>query len=338
MKVAIFGDLQACEGGERLRSDGSIPLQRWRISKFYRDLRRIVDDNGCVVVVDLGDTTDDRSSIPIPTIDVLMEGILSLRELLCWKLIGNHEQFYRSPDMHPGRLYSEVFQVVARSVSQEIGGVSCLFSSYNDNHDEIMEDIHNFLGKNKGRKKVLFGHWGVHGTAINGGTLEGGMNREYLNDNFDAVFLGHIHKPQRMDKIWIVGSPFQQNFGESGERKWVLIFDTETLEVSPVYLDDYPKYHAIPVGEFNKLKTIGEDRYKVICRSPEESQSVLDHPAGGQVTIITDYEKGNTANESVGSSALISHEEMIERWLQKTPAPHGWDVLGLKSFGAELQK
>jgi hypothetical protein len=39
---------------------------------FFKVLREIYVEHGCDGLVDLGDTTDDRSSIPVPTIDALI--------------------------------------------------------------------------------------------------------------------------------------------------------------------------------------------------------------------------------------------------------------------------
>ena len=77
----VFSDLQAGEGSdsERLRANPAIPLQRWRVEQFYADLKTLYDRHGCKYLIDLGDTTDDRKSLPVPTIGAIMSGLNAIR-------------------------------------------------------------------------------------------------------------------------------------------------------------------------------------------------------------------------------------------------------------------
>jgi hypothetical protein len=62
-------------------------------------------------LIDLGDTTDDRTSIPVPTINSLLSGLTPFRG---WnvKLIGNHEQFLRNATVNVGKLFERHFAVI----------------------------------------------------------------------------------------------------------------------------------------------------------------------------------------------------------------------------------
>lgn len=58
-------------------------------------------------------------------------------------------------------------------------------------------------------------------------------------DGFDYVALGHIHKPQAItETIRYSGSPVKYSFGaEEAQVKQVLIFDTDSKEITPVELN-----------------------------------------------------------------------------------------------------
>lgn len=53
---------------------------------------------------------------------------------------------------------------------------------------------------------------------------------------FSKVFLGHIHKPIEIGKIYYPGSPSPVDITETGKRSFI-IFDTQTLEVSREYVE-----------------------------------------------------------------------------------------------------
>ena len=64
--------------------------------------------------------------------------------------------------------------------------------------------------------------WGCH--TDQDFMLEGETKMDTFK-NFDFVLLGDIHKRQQMDKdgrIWYCGSTIQQNYGESGEKGFLL--------------------------------------------------------------------------------------------------------------------
>ena len=86
------------------------------------------------------------------------------------------------------------------------------------------------------RPRILLAHWNVSG-AVSSSGADTSIFREVtlpLDElaaiGFDAVVLGHIHRPQILDaerRVFYVGSPMPLNFGEADHPHVAWILDTD---------------------------------------------------------------------------------------------------------------
>jgi len=202
MRFLIYGDLQAADGHERCFNNPSMPLQRWRVNTFMAFVRETYDKYGCDGLIDLGDTTDDRQAIPIPTIHSVLTPLSRFWGKQNIKLIGNHEQWLRSTEMDPGVMYKGIFNVVkSHDVIDFKCGVVFACVSYIDDKDELKKAVAETVKKAKniagiGRKVVLLGHFSVQEALAHNLTLQDGLCPDDI-PKVDAAFLGHIHKHQQ---------------------------------------------------------------------------------------------------------------------------------------------
>ena len=74
-----------------------------------------------------------------------------------------------------------------------------------------------------------------------------------LFENYKVVFTGHFHRPQNKKNVVYMGSPYQMNFGECGQEKGFVVFDTETGKWKREIYDDAPKYLRIKAEDFKKV-------------------------------------------------------------------------------------
>jgi DNA repair exonuclease SbcCD nuclease subunit len=308
MKALVYGDLQATEGSERCFHNRSISLQQWRVRKFYADLHRIFVEHRCDCLWDLGDTTDDRCSIPIPTIDVVLEGLARF-PTHPWnlKLIGNHEQFLRSTSVHVGKLFQGRFQVVEEpKVIRAAEGTVYVLCPFPYEDDQLAAWIEAVLEDYPDDEKVLLGHFQVIGCKLNSGESKEGVPKALLKD-FKLGLLGHVHKPQSLFKnVHYVGSPFQQDKGESGEAKRVGVVDMNTLEVTWVEMTGFPRYQTYTLVQFNELADAqSEDRVQVVLRSQAEAEQFYAHPLSSRADPVYQY---NVQAEAV------EHRSAVESW------------------------
>jgi len=321
MRLLAYGDLQATVSHERCRSNPSIDLQTFRVRKFYDDLLSIYKKYECGGLVDLGDTLDDRSAIPVPSLDVVLSGISKFpRSDWNIKLLGNHDQFLRSTAIDVSEVFKPYFTVVKSTDAYACGNTTIHCASYPANDAELITWLEK-QARCKG-PNILLGHFQVLGCQMNSGQAVTGIDVKKMRFA-NLVLLGHVHAPQSIRKtIHYVGSPFQQNWGEAGERKRVAIVDTDTCEVNWIPLTGYPEYVEVKVSEFENIDiNATEDRFKVTISDPEEAQRFYASPSSGAAEPVYAYDVTATV-ESTGTTVEVKgwgiHDVML-RYVRKHP-------------------
>ena len=292
MRVLIHTDVHAGEGIERCFSDPTIPLQRYRVTQLYEHLDQLSRECHCDAIWDGGDTTDDRTSVPIPTIASLLASLRPFRRTAKAnrKIVGNHEHWVRSGDVHVGPIFENVYHVIDKPTVEVIAGVTVLFCPYPGDDFDLDTWLEMELDRHPG-KKLVFGHFQVEGTRDrDGAVLPGGVRTSVLK-KADLVLLGHIHHPQSVTPtIHYIGTPFQQDFGEAGEAKRVAILNLPSLDVEWVELSDFPEYQELEFAEWAKIAAdvgqVGENRFRVRISSLEDHESYIRHPHMRRTTPI----------------------------------------------------
>jgi len=279
MRLLIYADLQATDGSESSYTDPTTTLQHLRVKQFFTDLASIYRRYSCGGIIDLGDTTDDRSSIPMPTIELLGEG-LALLPNSQWniKLVGNHEQYLRDASVNNRRLFEHKFTVVDQNQVFYCGDVPLVCCSYPGDFAALTAWLGETGRRLRSRYPVLFGHFQVAGCQLANGIALTGVPRAALKD-YSLCLLGHIHAPQTLgDCIHYVGSPFQQDWGEAGQSKRVAILDTDTKQVTWVPMEGYPEYRRIDFSAFTELSDAPEDRIRVRLTDHAQTEQFFQHP------------------------------------------------------------
>ena len=332
MRLLVYADLQATNGSEISYTDPTTTLQHLRVKKFFTDMAAIYAEHDCEGIIDLGDTTDDRSSIPIPTIELVGEG-LSLLPDSQWniKLVGNHEQYLRSASINNRHLFSHKFTVVDQNQVFTCGDTPMVFCSYPGDLTETTKWIDEQGRHLRSRAPVLFGHFQVAGCQMSNGLALTGVPRTALKD-YRVSLLGHIHIPQSIgDCIHYVGSPFQQDWGETGQAKRVAIFDTESRQVEWIALSGYPVYKRISFEEFTALENAPEEnRYRV--RLVDHTQAELFFQSPRFHRAEAEYAYTIAANEEVKQEQDWSFEGTCRRYIALVPP----DKAGLSVTTDEL--
>lgn len=326
MRLLVYADLQAHDGDDRCFNQPTTSLQIHRVRKFYADLQRIYDEHKCDGLIDLGDTTDDRSAIPVPVINEVMSGLEPYEGGdFNFKLIGNHEQFLRDTSVDSGRMYRNIFRVVNQRAVLEHENVVYIFASYPDDHAKLAAWLDQVGRKYKDKTTVLFGHFQAVGATLNSGQTLLGVPRETV-DRFRLTLLGHIHLPQTLgSRIHYVGSPFQQNWGEALQEKRVAILNTDTLACTWITLSGYPRYVEAPLAVFQaNFKPESEDRWKVVLSSHAETETFFTHPYAARAEAVYNYTVNESApeDESLGARDW-SFEASLRHWVATVPPPPG---------------
>lgn len=282
-RYLVYTDLQATEGSEVCHANPAVPLQRYRVQKLTEKLLDLYDSNRCGGLIDLGDTTDDRSFIYRATLDCLLRGLAPFKpNKMGIKLTGNHEQLLKSTDVNSVELYRPYFGRVDVQLCDLGRGVTAVCQPFFEDYAAVNDRIRDGAKAAGDGPKVLLAHCDVQGVKYaSGDTCRRGIDRR-LFELFDLTLLGHVHKHQQLSpNVFYVGSPFQQDFGEAGEVKRVAILDVQggTPKVEWQVIDGMPEYRQVSLEDFvSQSKKTEEHRYKVDLRSVEESATFFAHP------------------------------------------------------------
>ena len=319
-RALVYGDLQATDGHERMFSSPGSSLQIWRVRKTYTDLWKMFKAYKCDCLWDLGDTTDDRSFLPMPAIDVVMEGLEPFpKHELNIKLIGNHEKYYRDSALDVGRMFASKFNVVRDTDVVEVDDTLIVSAAYPASDSALADWLsHTAYGYRNYRRRLLLGHFQVVGCQMNSGQAIMGVPLEVV-EKYSLVLLGHVHRPQKMGRnCHYVGSPFQQNYGEKYEVKRVGVVDIETLNVEWVPMDGYPVYRIVSYADWARLvRKDNEDRYQVILASNEEAECYYKHPLMGQAEPIYDFSLSEEQKAEAAQQQHWSQADMMTRWMKQ---------------------
>lgn len=330
MKVFVYADLHVTEGPERCHNDPSRSLQHYRVTCFFEQAKAIIKAYGCDSVWDLGDTTDDRTAIPIPAIDALVQGMAGFPTgALNIKLVGNHEQYHRNTKVHMGRLYAPKFEIVDGIEVYALDSTAVVALAYPSDLTLATKTYREYIQalKSDYAKIVVLGHFDVVGARYRNGPVLAGIPADTF-DLADIVLLGHVHKPQKLGHIHYVGSPFQQDYGEAGEQKRVLIFDTDTLDCTWVPLTDFPTYNIVDYTTFAaSVRENSEDRYQVTLHTPSESATYYAHPLASHGIPVYAYTADAATKADAATPTNLSRWDLqaaLTTWIHDHPiTEHG---------------
>ena len=231
MKVAIITDQHF---GAR---KGSKYLHDY-FEKFYNDVFfPYLEENKITTVVDMGDTFDNRRNIDLWSLEWAKEKYFNkLRDLgiKVHTIVGNHTAYYKDTNSinSVDLLLNEYENVIVYSEPTEIklGKLKVLLLPWINS--ENYENTKNFIQKST--SKVVMGHLELNGfRATRGHMMEDGMDVDMF-DKFERVYSGHFHTRSTNGKIFYLGNPYEMFWNDVNDTRGFTIFDTQTLEHTPI--------------------------------------------------------------------------------------------------------
>lgn len=297
------------------------------------------------LIIGLGDFFEKKEYLPSWMIKAARESVCDSNQIWLW-LLGNHD--FKLPDHSPLELVFEKEdnllsgeELIFRRLRKNLIG----FIPYRRNEEHFIE---NLKEANAGCDVICF-HQNVPGAVYSSGSpVDGKDYSELLRD--DVLYLcGHIHKPQKVNNVQILGSPYQVDFGEAGEKKYVWLFDSSSRKLKPVELD-YPKFVNMEYESF--LKKRGDKPYakrhiennyvKIRGEIGEDNWSSLDRNAireeikeSGARGVIVDLQINRKRNR-VFSTGVVSDEEMIREYSKNNSKDGGFPPEELADLGMEI--
>src|SRR3989304_9462231 len=259
-RVIIFGDLHIHAHKKNVsRIDDCLQVLDW--------VYDIALSNNIKHILFLGDLFHDRQKIDVLVYQKTFETFAkySKKDVHTYLLIGNHDMYYADRwninSTAPLFIIPNV-DVISAPTTIHIGGENRIhaldFLPYTSNP---IRDLEKLSGGEK--REFLGAHMSVDGAKLNSYGSEADVIVEHDGDmvkvtkdvfsQWEHVFLGHYHRPQRLAKnIEYVGSPLQLNFGEANQEKHICIFDLDTKERQYVKNTFSPKHLLIPQSKIKE--------------------------------------------------------------------------------------
>ena len=231
MKVAIITDQHF---GARKNSK----LFHDYFLKFYNDIFfPTLEKEGITTVIDMGDTFDSRKGIDFSALSWAKNNYydrLKNMGVQVHTIVGNHTAYYKNTNEVNAvdlllREYDNV-TVYAEPKEVVIGGLNLLFVPWinQDNQEKTLKMI------KKTTCKVAMGHLELQGFRVNRSVvMEHGLEAN-LFKNFSKVFSGHYHTRSNNGTVFYLGNPYEMFWNDVNDTRGFHIFDTETLDHSPV--------------------------------------------------------------------------------------------------------
>jgi predicted phosphodiesterase len=252
---------------------------------FYKNIFfPTLEKEGITTVIHMGDAFDNRKSIDFWGLDWTRRVVLDpLSKYETHMIVGNHDIFLRnSTEINaPELLLKDYPNIKTYSSPQtiKIGGLDIMMVPWicSENYDETIKQI------KKSKAKIAMGHLELQGFRVNRNLVmeEHGMDAKIF-DKFDKVFSGHYHTRSDNGKIFYLGNTYEMYWNDVNDTRGFHIFDTETLEHTPInnpyklfyniYYEDTP-YQLFDATEYqNKI-------VKVIVRKkskPKDFEKFID--------------------------------------------------------------
>ena len=229
MRVAIITDTHyGCRKGSKLFQD--------YFEQFYKNIFfPTLEKEEITTVLHLGDAFDSRKSIDYQSLEWTKRVVLDpLLKYDVHMLVGNHDAYYKNTNSvnSPSLLLQNYSNIKTYSDPEviKIGNLNVLLIPWicADNEEKTLRLI-----KNSGCK-VAMGHLELNGfQAHRGHIMDDGMD-SIVFDNFTKVFSGHYHTRSNNGTVFYLGNPYEIFWNDVNDTRGFHIFDTETLEHTPV--------------------------------------------------------------------------------------------------------
>ena len=231
MKVAIITDQHfGCRKNSKLFHDYFL--------KFYKNVFfPTLEKEGITTVINMGDTFDSRKGIDFAALTWAKDNYFDrLRDMgiTVHTIVGNHTAYYKNTNEVNAidlllREYDNV-HIYSETTPIEVGGLSILLVPWinSENEEKTLSMI------NKTSSPVCMGHLECKGFRIHRGyVMEQGTDVKVF-DKFKRVYSGHYHTRSDDGKIFYLGNPYEMYWNDIGDTRGFHLFDTKTLEHTPV--------------------------------------------------------------------------------------------------------
>ena len=206
--------------------------------KFYNDVFfPTLEKEGITTVVDMGDTFDSRKGIDFSALSWAKNNYydrLQQMGVAVHTIVGNHTAYYKNTNEVNAvdlllREYDNV-TVYSDPTEVKLGNLKTLFIPWinQENQENTLKLVQ------KTSCKCAMGHLELQGFRVNKQiVMEHGLESK-LFDKFKRVYSGHYHTRSNNGTVFYLGNPYEMFWNDVNDTRGFHIFDTETLEHTPI--------------------------------------------------------------------------------------------------------
>ena len=228
-----------------------------------------------------GDLLHDRQKIDSLTYNQIFNVLEKYQDkkFKTYLLLGNHDLWYATnwsvSSVRPFKALNN-FEVIDETVSKDISGVNWHFIPYTHSPVEELEKV-----KNQVKNSYLIGHLAIDGAKLNSAGSIADVIIEHDGDMvvvgrdlfsaYKRAFFGHYHSWQKLTPtVEYIGSPLQLSFGEAGDKKFILLLDSDKDEIEYIENTFSPKHIYLAEKDLDNCQV--EDLQKnFVCLISEQT-------------------------------------------------------------------
>lgn len=238
MKIGLFTDIHiGLEGNSEFFHIENIKLANWIKNEFSK--QKVKD------IFILGDVFHNRKQINLESLKNAYDFFAILQDFNIHILTGNHDCFYLdNSDVHSLSLLKGWKNISVYDSPTVLSNFGISMIPWGT----LLEDIP--------EADYVFGHFEIAGFEMQGTLCEKGLKgAELVKKAKRSVFSGHFHKPQIRNygdkEVHYLGSPYQHNFGERDEDKYIYTLDLDTHDLESFTNTISPKHFYVKQDETN---------------------------------------------------------------------------------------
>jgi DNA repair exonuclease SbcCD nuclease subunit len=259
MKIAIITDTHygARKGSKHLHDYFEL---------FYRNVFfPSLEEHQIDTVIHMGDIFDSRKAIDLQSLEWSKKVVFEpLKKYKVHALIGNHDCYYKNTNYvnSPELLLKDYknIQTYSKATEITIDKLKILLLPWinSENYDKTQKLIKNT------KAKIAMGHLEVNGfKATRGHMMETGMDVKTFN-KFEKVYSGHFHTRSDDGQIFYLGNPYEMFWNDVNDPRGFHLFDTDTLEHTPIN-NPYKLFYNVYYEDTNyKLFNTTEYKNKIV--------------------------------------------------------------------------
>lgn len=255
MKTLVIGDTHF-----ENKYEGYLDAQR-------RCIENIVAKEKPTVVVFLGDIFQFRKPDPetLLEFDKLLKNIESTLSVVeVFVIRGNHDSSTKGDNLITALSLFDRSRIKVITSTRYVADYDFLFIPHYEEEMIIMSHLNQFKKMNLiTNNTVVFGHFGFEGCLNTAGEEDFKLTPEMFDTQ---TIIGHIHKPNKINNITVLGTPYSTSFQEVDyQHQYAIIDRNRNITLHPI--THGPRYLAFPLEALEANKEfINDSQHFTILR------------------------------------------------------------------------